>query len=90
MFTAGGRSASTAGREGVLPEQEDQAAAGPDRGEGHARRRNQGHERYARGQREEDQRPSEEGRKAPPAGHYGTRRLMAGLVSRWMSSDLVS
>lgn len=71
----GGRSASTAGREGVLPEQEDEAAAGPDRGEGHASRRNQGHERHAGGQREEDQRPSEEGEEAPPAGQCGPSRF---------------
>lgn len=63
MFLAasGGCSTSAARGERVLPEQENQAAAGPDGGKGHSRRRNQGHEGHAGGQREEDQCPAEEG-----------------------------
>ena len=57
----GGCSASSSGGERVLPEQENQAAAGPDGGEGHSRWRNQGYEGHARGQRAEDQCPAEEG-----------------------------
>lgn len=59
--SSGGCSASASGGERVLPEQENQAAPGPDRGEGHSCWRNQGYERHARGQRKEDQRPAEEG-----------------------------
>lgn len=58
---AGGCSASAFGGERVLPEQEDQTAAGPHRGEGHPRRRNQGHEGYARSQGAQNQCPAEEG-----------------------------
>lgn len=45
---------SSSGREGVIPEQENQTAAGPDRGERNPRWRNQGHEGHAGGQGKED------------------------------------
>ena len=58
---SGGCSASASRGERVLPQQENQAAAGLDGRERHSCWRNQGHEGHVGGQRKKDQRPTEKG-----------------------------